>query len=253
MISAAKSLASDINWKLLESFLTTSPWFKRNCPLSERGRLKDESTVILPKNCIVSLGSTYNQFLGKAALSGLLDESNFYRSKIDMARLTYNTMLDRITSRFAETEGTLPGVVWCLSSPKSSDDFLYSKIEKLKKEPDPQVLPISNHTWWKIRTDKTKFFSKKYFYLSLGSKDKEPRILSKKTDDLAQVKQNEKTMKVPIELYKTFKRDTISAIKNIGGETGIASSRLFNDDTFIESAMLIDNAFKKRCNLIIFC
>ena len=133
LFSANKSLADDVNFQLVETFVNTSPWFRRKCSKVNWKSIRNQGLAEFPKNTAFVLGSSAMHIIGRAVLSACLDEGNFMKVKSEQAQESYLAIIRRMESRFLQMGGVLPGKIWLTSSPKHSTDFLSKRIAETRQ------------------------------------------------------------------------------------------------------------------------
>lgn len=154
---------------------------------------------------------------------GLLDEVSFGRNKgVSLQKnammKTYNTVKERMKSRFIGRQGNDPTMLFLVSSKRAESDFLEQYAKKIKGNPYTYIVdePI-----WKVKPEGT--YSGKTFRVAVGNKFLNSQIIPDNELDEVYLKQNYTIIKVPIELKEDYEKDIDAALMN---SAGISSSSI---------------------------
>lgn len=234
LFSTTKELVYDANWPKLRDAMTISPWFKKRLNLDEAA--PKVKSLQLDKNVEIQLGSRTQHAISRDVLIAIVDEGNAGILN-DQVRNNYNEIYRRRKSRF-ENHSRVPGILLACSSPKGQDDFINSRINREKDNPD--CLIIDNVAEWNV---KNKGFSGKKMTVFLGDDKQDGRILEQDED-----KDNfdeQLLLTVPIEYKAEFDKDFIGAVRDIAGRRTVASTSFFKSKSAIAQAFDGMNIFTK--------
>lgn len=234
LFSTTKDLVYDVNWPKLRDSMTVSPWFKKRLNLDEAA--PKVKSLQLDKNVEIQLGSRTQHAISRDVLIAVVDEGNAGILN-DQVRDNYNEIYRRRKSRF-EAGSRVPGILLACSSPKGQDDFINSRINREKNNPD--CLVIDNVAEWDV---KNKGFCGKKMTVFLGDDKQDGNILEPNAD-LSQYDE-QLLLTVPIEYKAEFEKDFIGAVRDIAGRRTIASTSLFKSKTAIAQAFSGPNIFTK--------
>lgn len=236
IFSSTKENVGDVNWSKMKDAIVISPWFQKRLNL-DKAEPKIKSLDI-SKNIAIQLGSRYQHAIGRDVLVAVVDEGN-NKLLTDQVKTNYTEIRRRRLSRFQDGFN-VPGILWLISSPKTTDDFLNERIKAA--ENDSSVLVVDNVPTWVAKKEKMNY-SGRVFYVFLGDEQHDPRILTKSENH--QAYPVEQVMEVPIEHYKEFQDDILGAIRDVGGKRVQASTALFKSKEVITRAFTLQNIFTK--------
>ena len=182
-LSVTGANAKNVLWNQLHRSIHDSPYFREHRP-PWRDYLwwKDQNLKFEHGS------SSENSIIGENVISGVLDEANFLisarqtrRSKMagefDQAKVLYDSLDRRRTSRFLLADGTCFAKFWLLSSKQFPGDFLQQRIEAAHGS---NTVAILDYPVWVPRYSgtggKTRYGSKK-FYLFIGNAAQRSQIL----------------------------------------------------------------------------
>ncbi len=227
--SLTAQVAKDVAYRRLRAIVDKSPFFQHHFPC--RPTLKSE--MVFPHNIIVRpLSSKPTAAIGSNIIGGILDEVNFFpiveRSRrsadggvFDQALEMYHSIARRRKSRFMEVGGKLPGMLCLVSSKRFPGEFTDQKANEAKHEFDQQGrtgIYVYDRRLWEIKPPGT--YGDARFCLFLGDHTRKPYIVD---SDLVLSEEDEKlVMEVPEEFRADFKRDMLSAIRDIAGSATFA-------------------------------
>lgn len=234
LFSTTKELVYDVNWPKLRDAMTISPWFKKRLNLDEAApKMK---SLQLDKNVEIQLGSRTQHAISRDVLIAIVDEGNAGILN-DQVRDNYNEIYRRRKSRF-ESGNRVPGILLACSSPKGQDDFINSRIQREKDNPD--CLIIDNVAEWDV---KNKGFCGKKIKVFLGDDKQDGRILDS-NEDLDKFDE-QLILTVPVEYTAEFNKDFIGAVRDIAGRRTVASTSLFKSKSSVADAFNGLNIFTK--------
>lgn len=227
--SVSAQVARDVGYKRLRDMVDKAPYFQRHFPC--KSTLKSE--MAFPQNIVVRpFSSKPTAAIGSNIIGGILDEVNFLpvverstRSAdggvFDQALEMYNALVRRRKSRFMEAGGKLPGMLCLVSSKRYPGEFTDQKqIEAQREIHDNGTtnIYVYDRRLWEIKPPGT--YGDDRFRLFLGDNSRKPCIL----DAEAIVAEEDKrlAMEIPEEFRSEFKRDMLSAIRDIAGSATFA-------------------------------
>ena len=185
---------------------------------------------------VVNAGPHHNFFIKTSEGSyvvvhncGILDEVDFVKgASIHMEQSKvmnmYRSVKRRMESRYARN-GTIPGILFLVSSKKSEHDFLEQYVKTQKD--NPHIL-IVDEPLWKVKPASN--YSGKYFKIAIGNNYVKSRILSP-TDDIKSLEQQGfRILDVPVEHRQAFELDIDSALMDIAGVSVASASKFIAYD-----------------------
>ena len=197
----------------------------------------------------VVLATPNNNFLIKTNTNyivshncGILDEINFVKgSNIDYTKSkimdTYTSVKRRMQSRFT-FGGVLQAKLFLVSSKKSEQDFVESYIETVK---DEKEVFISDEPQWNVKPEGT--FSDKRFYVAVGDKKLNSRIVRPGEDLEAIKQQGYRLLAVPLELKKDFERDVDRSLMEFAGISTSLVTKFISYDSIDSAKCSSENPF----------
>lgn len=234
LFSTTKELVYDVNWPKMRDGMTISPWFKERLNLDETA--PKVKSLQLDKNVEIQLGSRTQHAISRDVLIAIVDEGNAGILN-DQVKTNYNEIYRRRKSRF-ESGNRVPGILLACSSPKGQDDFINSRINREKDNPD--CLVIDNVAEWDV---KNKGFSGKKMTIFLGD-DKQDGDVLEDGIDISQY-DSQLLLIAPVEYKPEFKKDFIGAVRDIAGRRTVASTSLFKSKSAVSTAFSGANLFTK--------
>jgi hypothetical protein len=227
--SVSGQVARDVGYRRLREMIDRAPFFQRHFPC--RPQLRSE--MAFPRNIVVRpYSSKATAAIGANIIGGILDEVNFLpvvdhsaRSAdggvYDQALEMYNSLVRRRKSRFMAAGGKLPGMLCLVSSKRYPGEFTDQKqIEATRELHDcgKTNIYVYDRRLWEIKPAGT--YGDQWFNLFLGDTGRKPCIL----EPGAPVADEDRrlVMAVPEEFRSEFKRDMLSAIRDIAGSATFA-------------------------------
>lgn len=211
-----------VGFAKLQGYLQDSTWFL------ERGRLLgDKHPTYYPgKDIMIVAGSKPEHFIGLDVFAGFLDEVEFARGSNPAMELSgimkvYTTILRRIESRFM-SQGKIPGIMYLVSSKKSSADFLEQYIEKNRGKDN--FLVVDEPVW--IIKKGQGMYSGGTFPVAVGNNYVKSKILEDNEDRSSYLKNGQEVIDVPIEYKDAFELDIDTSLMDIAGKA-LSNSRKF--------------------------
>lgn len=226
--SITKRQVADAGYFKLRGFIDSSPYFRNEFPRSTKIDSKIDFQRTTGRPVQVIPGSQELHALGLDLFSFLMDEVNFMRVKdtkeagiqTGQAYDLYNATYTRLQSRFIRPGGTLPGMMFLLSSRNAQTSFLE---EHLKKVRHLESTYISDYPLWEVKPAHR--FTKKWFRVEVGDRVSASRLL--KEDE--EPRKGAKVVSVPGEFHKPFTEDVDQALRDIAGIATFNLSPLIRD------------------------
>jgi hypothetical protein len=240
----------------LQTTLKLSPWFIEHGTLLGRGSAQiedclkngesvsddvlDKLTYNPGKDIHILVGSRSSNFTGFDVFAAFLDEMNFYeKGKKDTDSVEEFTQLEvmkvytnikrRIESRFM-MNGTVPGIIFMVSSKKSEHSALELYANKVAT--DPHVL-ISDEPIWKVKNYPGRYCGVN-FKLVVGDKYNKTKILGDDEDPKVYTDQGRRIIDVPIEHKQAFELDADQALTDIAGIAIVSGGRFIDASKYTE-------------------
>lgn len=242
--SVTKTQALDSSFAKVRTFIDESPYFQENYPRIQRikSKISFQSGAVQ-----VIAGSTDLHAVGLDMFSFLLDEANFLRdprkpkagdSGEGLAYKLYNAARSRVRSRFMQRGGTIPGMVFLVSSKKTHRSFLEKHIEDVREEIKKGTVHLSEFSQWEVLkgTHKAReqgLFRSPTFRVELGDQIHPSRILEKGVDP----RMGAEIIDVPGVYYAEFQTDVDQALRDIAGVATYGVCPLFHDKRVILSCI----------------
>jgi hypothetical protein len=213
VINATLTLAKDVLFDQLIEWIEASPYF-RSLVNKSSGRTR------FPKGIDIVAGSRFDQVMGRAIVGAILDEMNFQTRVANQAYDNYNSVRQRITSRFLGKGGSWPAHLWLVSSKSDETGWLQSHIDAMADVPFVRTF---EYPIWDILVDK-EIYSGKTFKVFIGDKTRDPFIIER-PDQVVGI-DDALLIDVPIEYEHDFTKDIFRALQDLAG-SGTWSSRNF--------------------------
>jgi len=231
--SLTKKQVNDTGYYKLKQFLDMSPFFKRDFP---RDMLLDSKVVFKKTSLQVIPGSRSLHSMGLDLFSFLLDEVNFMKAKFDpetqqmsgQAYELYNSTHARLMSRYMRPGGTLPGMMFLVSSRGSKTAFLEERIKLASKLDSAH---ISDYALWETKPKHR--FILPHFNVEVGDKLASSRLLGIGTT----ARPGAQVVDVPGEFRRAFEEDIDRALRDIAGVATYNLSPLIRDRESVQDAV----------------
>lgn len=196
--------------------LNLADWFRgKFVETMEEVRFRDKGVYI------VGGASQDASALGLNVICALVDESNFMgEGKVatgsasgeayDKATMIYNALARRVKSRY-ERHG-VSGLVFLISSKRSTEDFTERHLKQAMKDDDPTVFARDYATW---HVHPEPFKDQKWHKVMVSPKSGKSRLLEEDED----VEEDENTIvfEYPDDYHEEFVNDTDGAVRDFGG------------------------------------
>jgi len=223
-LSVNEALAMKVAFDNVASKLKASPYFAEHFPFKPTRK-----ELRFPHNVwIAARATTDTSALGLNVVSALVDESNFLdRGKkvdkrygaIDHAETIYTGLKRRIKSRFMKL-GALPGIMFLVSSKKTTDDFTARRIRESRNETS---VFVRDYATWDVRPED--FAHSPRFFVVCGNEQAPSRILDPgeaKVVTEESLPDGCSLVKVPEEFRPDFENDLEGALRDIAGLSTVA-------------------------------
>jgi len=236
-----KSLGASRGFNLLQTYLTTSPWFQ------ERGIVSGSSANPRIEFPLFEyrLASPYSKgfgTIGHDVLFADMDEvddpteSDKQRMRVLKA---YEATIRRFESRFV-FDGESMGRFFLLASKQEQLSFLNTFIVKMKSSPNIHIVDIPI---WEARSPRD-YCGRKFPVMIgdvytpsklLGYVDEDGEVSFNKEEVGETVRNGFKVIDVPVEYYIDFQRDIVGALRDLAGisVSYIRKSKLFSSEKFL--------------------
>lgn len=228
--SITKRQVADTGYSNIKGYIDTSPYFRQQFPRSTKIDSKIDFYPRTKKRIQVIPGSQELHALGLNLFTFLMDEVNFMRVKDDkdagvikgQAYSMYNATYTRLLSRFTRPGGTLPGMMFLLSSRNAETSFLEEHLRTVKGGEHAYSTHISDYALWEV---KNKAYTWPGFRVEVGDRVSRSRLLKPK--EVARA--GARVVEVPWEYHKPFTEDVDQALRDIAGVATFNLSPLISD------------------------
>lgn len=214
--SVNESLAKKVAFENIVTKIQESPYFKEQFPFEptkEEFRFPN-SIWLAPR------ATTPNSALGLNVIAAFIDEADFLSPKKNAQGIMespigdlYTQIRRRIKSRF-DRQGRLPGMLFVVSSKKTSEDFTQRHLREAKT--DSTVFAL-DYAAWHVKPEE--YFSSNRFWVLCGNAEVGSKLLA--DDEVQKYKDNtpEGTilLDVPEDFRADFERNLEASIRDIGG------------------------------------
>jgi hypothetical protein len=234
LINATLGLSASVLSDQLYSWFRDSPYFRRQLKAST-GR------SLFPKMIDVQSGSRASHFLGKAIFSTIISEINFQNKIANQAADNYNSIRQRLESRFPQLP---PGRMWIDSSKTDCGSFIDDVLLKDRDPADLERIKIVDEARWNVLPPWKLKLSGKTFKCFIGSQFRDPFIVER-SDQLAGVEEA-RVLNVPEEFAENFRLDINKALQDIAGVSTQAAYRFITSTEKINQAFTHNNPVTKE-------
>ena len=194
--------------------------------------------------------------IGENVFGGMIDEINFMSvidgakngnedGVYDQAVALYNSISKRRKSRFGMS-GRLPGMLCVVSSRRYPGQFTDKKEEEAAQEIadyGATSIYVYSKRVWEVKDG----FPSEMFPVFLGDEARRPRLLSKKEVDQWSEIDKKLLDWIPVNFYEDFRRDIITAIRDIAGWATLAKHPFIVDREAIGACARKDyNCFSRE-------
>lgn len=237
-------LAKDVCYDTLMNMFSDSPYFSE-LKASVNDKTKE---LVLPKRLGITLASQASHLLGRAVFGGVLDESNFAKTKVGGNSKIYETyiqVVNRMGSRFRDELGKIPGQLYLISSERDESDFLVEHISSIRKSKTSENSEVFDTTkiietcLWEVKKD-VNFYSGNTFPVFVGSQTKSPSIIEDPTT-LHHYDQS-RIINVPVEHSREFRSNLVEAIRDIAGVSTISRFKYISQVQYLTNSLILVNA-----------
>ena len=242
--NATLQLSRGVGYQKFQDLLAHSPWFIARGTLSGTKYIEYTPNKTDNSHIEFTVGSRPEHSLGKAIISGLLDEINFVKGQdADLTKSkimdTYANVLARIKSRFI-INGKVRGRVFLVSSKNTESDFIEAYIRKVKGNPGVFVADA------RLYELKAKNFCGEKFRVAVGGSNLPSRIIPDNEDNETYISQGYEIEEVPIELKQDFQLDIMRALRDHCGLAISNVTRLISYPSIEQCIIPPKNPFKSN-------
>lgn len=223
LMNATLKLSEDVILSQFTEWIERSPYFR-----SLANKSQHDGSTLFPNRIGVLAGSRFEQTMGRAIVSVILDEANFHHVVKNQAYDTYNSVKARIASRFLGKGGKVPAHMWLVSSKADDEGWLQTQIDKSRDVPTTLVV---EYPIWEVKKF-LNIYCGKTFKVFIGDKSRDPFILDRPEHIIGLP--DACIIDVPIEFEPDFRSDIFRSLRDIAG-CGSWSFR-----NFISSVELVD-------------
>lgn len=159
---------------------------------------------------------------------GIMDEVDFVKGtdiRYQQSKVMnlYTNIKRRMESRYARPNGTLPAMLFLISSKKSEQDFIESYIADLKANKDEiKGVKIVDEPIWNVKPQN---YSGRTFPVAVGNKHLKSKFINPSDNIDALASQGYEILNVPIEHRQAFILDLDRALMDIAGISTTLSSK----------------------------
>ena len=268
-LSTTAATAMETGFRDLVKYIDSAPYFKEQCPrrdLKTKIEFTRSNLVAAPGTGRGGGGSLISRNLYFA----MLDEANFYKKSgsntsgdIKVTQATYQSLMNRRRTRFAtDRQGADDSKCVLISSTDHDKSFTEGRINEARDLGEKQHVTIVNP--WVAQPGK---YSTERFVVFCGSESKPPEVVTSSTqamfefDDPTEAEKAVEIhakgfdaavdyvralpydmmmrfLEVPTTFLQDFRRDPVSALKDIGGKSVKASDKLFSNAPAWTAAVL---------------
>jgi len=243
-----KSLSSSKGYGLLQSYLTSSPWFKRHGFLAGTEKNPRIDFPIFEYKSASPYAKGFG-FTSEDVIFAIMDEvdseTESIKQKVRVLQ-AYEAAVSRFESRFVRisnysNKSETLGRFFLCSSKQEKLSFLNAFIVKMKDSP---IVRITDAALWEVRTDLN--FSGEKFPIMLGDIYTPSKVLGQEVRGVFEVDQKGieeanklgfKIIMVPIELLERFQKDLVGNLRRLAG---VSVDQLRKTKLFPSEQLLID-------------
>lgn len=230
-------------------FLDNSPYFREIFPydrrISSQMRFTQQHVSVLPVSSSTSGAISMN------VIGGLLDEVNFMQrvqnsknagasddGEFHQARELYLNLSKRRRSRFMN-KGKLPGTLFLVSSSRYPDDFTEEKAQEAAMcgGDDPEIYVYSKSLWESKGRHR---YEDEDFRVLIGNERTRSRILGENEQINGE---GLRIIEVPMDFKREFEKDIDGSIRDLAGQTTLASHPFIHNRESIFDCMDLADAY----------
>lgn len=226
LINLSLDASYGVGYSKLQSMLKNSPWFCDNGSL----RGNKDKTYYPGKNIDIVVGSKMEHFIGRDIFACFMDELDYMKgsdadAEQNKVMKLYATIKRRMESRYMRL-GVIPGILFLVSSKRSSADFLENYLKENKHKP---YLAIVDEPVWVVKADQG-IYCGKTFKVAVGNKFLKSKVLGVDEDPEVYINNGQKIIDVPIEYWEAFNMDINSSLMDIAGIALDSNSKYIDYD-----------------------
>lgn len=223
-LSVNEALAIKVAFENIATKIKASKYFDEHFTFKPTKR-----ELRFPNNIwVAARATTDTSALGLNVVSALLDETNFMPTKgkeaarlgyVDHAEIIYNNIQRRIKSRF-QKNGKVPGMLFIVSSKKTTDDFTARRIRASR---DDASVFVRDYALWDVKREN---YSHETFAVIVGNEQTPSRILEPNEVEQVRAKVPEGCilLDVPEDFRSDFESDLEGSIRDLAGCSTVALS-----------------------------
>lgn len=205
------------------SIMRLSPFFADHCKDDIRDKLFANRTIVISDDLQIEAGSKVHEAIGRNTLFSVIDEISHRLEKdaADAAKKLVTSIDRRIKSRFKRGDKN-PGFLTVISSANQDTDFLVQYIKDQRKIKTTRILEPPQ---WEVHNGVKYNLDGKEFKVDIGDSIRPPRILEPAEEPMA----DSRIISVPEMFRYDFESNLIDSLKEIGGVSTGASTKLFGN------------------------
>lgn len=222
MMSTTEKLAQEVIFQKVSKRIKASQWFQEWAPLAEENKRMQKQMRFEGDIWIIPGSSEETSFEGFDILAGILDEGDSHKitERKTYADAGYNTIESRIESRFTDFQtGEHRGLMIVIGQAKSKSGFMMTKFKEFQE--DPSAVTVHMTIWesfgWHNYTE-----DKNDIKLGIETSPRHSFFFNKRnrtmlSREAAQLVMNNDLIEVPLHYRKSFERDPVKALRDLGG------------------------------------
>lgn len=239
-LSVNEQLAVKVAFENIATKIKASPYFQQHFAFEPT-----KKELRFPNNIwVAARATTDSSALGLNVVSALLDETNFMPTKgkdaarmgyVDHAEVIYSSIQRRMKSRF-QKKGKLPGMLFVVSSKKTTDDFTARRVRESRAD---GAVFVRDYSLWDVKREN---YAPETFHVIVGNEATPSRVLEplEVAEVKAKLPENTILIEVPEDFRSDFERDLEGAIRDLAGCATVALSPFIQRREKILEAVQLD-------------
>jgi hypothetical protein len=239
--------AKGLDYRRFRNLVGQAPFFKGTRYDFDRGL---ESTMVFRNHLVVKpVNAEDTAIIGENVIGGIMDEVNFLdvveeskrslrmtgETTFDQAMQNYRAIIRRRESRFMDVKGTLPGMLYLVSSRQYPGEFTDKRIaerdEELTRFGRSKTYVYDRRRW---EVDPKLMSNQEWFDVFVGDEARKPRIMGP-GDELSE--EDEKLrLRVPEVYRRGFEKDMLGMLRDVGGVSTLALHPFITDREGVDAA-----------------
>jgi hypothetical protein len=245
MYSLTMAQANDVGYDRVREMIEGCPYFEEKFDFNRRLL---SSIRFNEQKLHVRVGSKMFHSIGVDLFGYCMDEASFFQQPSQRAKAVdpgargeaeklYDSVINRMQSRFMRPGGMVPGISFLMSSKQDETAFLERRrrdaIDTGRVASGECI--VREYARWEVKND-PRLYTKPKFYVEVGDQMNPSRILEASTqaDAEAESRDGAKVIEVPGEFKASFVSDTDRALRDIAGVATFGMAPLFRDRTRIK-------------------